>query len=234
MDNQVSLSINFKPNQLDVRLTSWHLLSSAPRATIKLARKNILMSALNRVEDKGSIMTQTSITSREERDYTHLRCAVFTASDTRTLDDDVSGDKIVSALEAAGHIVCTRGIIREDLDALSAQLGAALEGDQHEVVIITGGTGITRRDLTPDVINSFSTKEIPGFGELFRWLSYSQIGSSTIQSRACAHLCGETIVFGLPGSPRAVQLALDEILIPQLDIKHKPCNFPQLMPRIRG
>ena len=180
-------------------------------------------------------MTDTPLNQTEPtRDYTALRCAVFTASDTRTAADDTSGDLIVSALRGAGHHIITRMIVREDLKEMRAQLGATLEGDTHDIVIITGGTGITRRDLTPEAIIHFSTKEIPGFGELFRWLSFDQIGSSTIQSRACAHLCGDVIVFGLPGSPRAVQLALDEILIPQLDINHKPCNFPQLIPRMRG
>ena len=161
-----------------------------------------------------------------------MKCAIFTASDTRTSEDDTSGDLLHATLSAAGHEITDRKIIREDLEQLSVSLKGAVESDDIEVVLITGGTGITIRDLTPEAIALHSTKEIPGFGELFRWLSYDQIGSSTIQSRACAHLCGKTLVFGLPGSPRAVSLALEKILLPQLDIDHKPCNFPQLLPRI--
>ncbi len=161
-----------------------------------------------------------------------MKCAVFTASDTRTVENDTSGDLLVDQLEAVGHVIVRRKIIRENLEEMREVLGSAIESDEIEVVLITGGTGITKRDLTPEAIISYSTKEIPGFGELFRWLSYDQIGSSTIQSRACAHLCERTIVFGLPGSPNAVRLALEKILIPQLDIDNKPCNFAQLLPRI--
>lgn len=175
----------------------------------------------------------TTDTTSSLHDYSSLRCAVFTASDTRTAKDDTSGDLIVEALERAGHSVVKRAILREDLEAMRAEVGATLRGDELEVIIITGGTGITRRDLTPELLDTFKTRDIPGFGELFRWLSFSQIGSSTIQSRACACLCDGVLAFALPGSPRAVQLALDEIIIPQLDINHKPCNFAQLMPRIR-
>lgn len=161
-----------------------------------------------------------------------MKCAILTASDTRTPNDDTSGDLLQSCLLNHGHEVLKRVIVREDLNALTEAVKTVIDHPGVEVLIITGGTGITKRDLTPEAIALHSTKEIPGFGELFRWLSYSQIGSSTIQSRACAHLCENTIVFGLPGSPRAVQLALDEILLPQLDIDHKPCNFAQLLPRI--
>ena len=162
-----------------------------------------------------------------------MKCVVLTASDTRTSSNDTSGDLLHDTLQAAGHLIVERAIIRENKDEMRTALKLALDRDDVEVILISGGTGITKRDLTPDVVAEFSTKEIPGFGELFRWLSFAQIGSSTIQSRACAHLCHDTIVFALPGSPRAVQLALDEILLPQLDIRHKPCNFAQLLPRIR-
>ena len=161
-----------------------------------------------------------------------MSCAVFTASDTRTKETDSSGDLLENSLREQGHLIIRRAIIKEDLGLLSKAIQEAVEDNEVEVVLITGGTGITKRDLTPEAISQHSTKEIPGFGELFRWLSYAQIGSSTIQSRACAHLCQKTLVFGLPGSPNAVKLALEEILIPQLDINHKPCNFAQLLPRI--
>lgn len=176
---------------------------------------------------------KVTTTNSEHRDYSSLGCVVFTASDTRTPSDDSSGDLIVAQLTEAGHNIVSRAIIREDLTVMRDAIRGALQQAEVDVLIITGGTGITRRDLTPEALSSFMTKEIPGFGELFRWLSYDQIGSSTIQSRAFACLCDQTLAFALPGSPRAVQLALDEILIPQLDINHKPCNFVQLMPRIR-
>lgn len=163
-----------------------------------------------------------------------MGCAVYTASDTRDASNDTSGDLIVERLISAGHIVLDRAVIREDEALMRAALQGALQRPDIEVVLITGGTGVTRRDITPDVVGSLSTKLISGFGELFRLLSYFEIGSSTIQSRACAHLCGETLLFALPGSTGAVRLAMDEIITPQLDVRHKPCNFAQLMPRIRG
>jgi molybdenum cofactor biosynthesis protein B len=106
--------------------------------------------------------------------------------------------------------------------------------DAVDVVITTGGTGVTRSDVTPEVLRSLATKPIPGFGELFRWLSFAEIGTSTIQSRADAAVCESTLVFILPGSTGAVRLALDRILINQLDARHEPCNFAELLPRIRG
>ena len=162
-----------------------------------------------------------------------MRCALITASDTRTADNDTSGDLIAERLLTAGHVIEARMILRESLDEMTARLGELIAHEEIEVILITGGTGITRRDVTPDALAAHSTKEIPGFGELFRWLSYADIGASTIQSRACAHLCGETLVFALPGSTGAVKLAMDSIIIPQLDVRHKPCNFAQLMPRIK-
>ena len=172
--------------------------------------------------------------SPEEPTPRPMGCAVYTASDTRDPSNDTSGDLIVGRLLEAGHRLLDRGIIREDQAHMREKLAEALARPEIEVVLITGGTGVTTRDVTPEVVESLSTKSIPGFGELFRLLSYADIGTSTIQSRACAHLCGETLVFALPGSTGAVRLAMDEILIPQLDVRHTPCNFAQLMPRIRG
>lgn len=169
-----------------------------------------------------------------ERTPRPMKCALITASDTRTRADDTSGDLMETLLSQAGHTILSRSIVREDMSLMSSTLLDLLSDSEIEIILISGGTGVTRRDITPDVVQQHSTKEIVGFGELFRWLSYAQIGSSTIQSRACAHLCGEKLVFALPGSPRAVMLAMEEILIPQLDIRHKPCNFAQLLPRIRG
>ncbi len=160
-------------------------------------------------------------------------CYIITASDTRTLASDTSGQWIESQLKAQGHQVADRVILREDKDALLNALDTQLSL-KREVIIFTGGTGITKRDISPDIVALRGTKEIVGFGELFRFLSFAQIGSSTIQSRACAWLCQESIVFVLPGSLNAVQLAMNEIILPQLDIRTKPCNFPQLFPRIRS
>ena len=162
-----------------------------------------------------------------------MRCALLTASDTRTQDNDTSGDLIAELLMSAGHELTHREIIRESLEQMTLTLKALVAREDVEVIIITGGTGVTRRDVTPDALMTLSTKEIPGFGELFRWLSYADIGASTIQSRACAHLCGDTLAFALPGSTGAVRLAMEKILLPQLDVRNKPCNFAQLMPRIK-
>ncbi len=160
-------------------------------------------------------------------------CYIITASDTRTLDSDTSGQWIENELKSQGHKVAQRVILKEDTDILLNALDEQLQ-QKREVIIFTGGTGITKRDISPDIVAKRGTKEIVGFGELFRYLSFAQIGSSTIQSRACAWLCQESIVFVLPGSLNAVQLAMKEIILPQLDIRTKPCNFPQLFPRIKN
>ena len=162
-----------------------------------------------------------------------MKCVVLTASDSRTLKDDRSGHLIVDRLIQAGHHIIDRQILKEDFDLLQMGIQQYIDHSDVEVILITGGTGVTRRDRTPDVVQSLGTKEIPGFGELFRWLSYQEIGSSTIQSRATAWVCTDTLVFVLPGSTNAVKLAMDHIILPQLDIRNKPCNFAQLMPRIK-
>ncbi len=169
-----------------------------------------------------------------EREFIPVRVAVLTVSDTRTPTTDVSGETVAQKLLSAGHVVAERSIVRDELSEIRAVLQRFVDDDGIEVVITTGGTGVTARDVTPEALAPLVTKPIPGFGELFRWLSYAQIGTSTIQSRAEAALCGSTYVFLLPGSPKAVQLAMDDILLPQLDIRHRPCNFVELLPRIRG
>ncbi len=163
-----------------------------------------------------------------------LRIAVLTVSDTRTTDTDVSGRTAIERLRTAGHDVVAHAIVRDDLEPLRAVLKGYIDDPAVDVVITTGGTGVTARDITPEALAPLVDKPIPGFGELFRWLSYEQIGAATIQSRAEAALCGGTYVFLLPGSPRAVELALDRILVPQLDSRTRPCNFVQLLPRVRG
>ena len=168
-----------------------------------------------------------------EPSFVPVRVAVLTVSDTRTEEDDTSGATIVERLRGAGHQIAARTIVRDDREAITERLRAFIDDPDIDVVIATGGTGVTPRDVTPEAMAPLTTKPIPGFGELFRWLSYDQIGTSTIQSRAEAALCDTTYVFLLPGSPGAVRLGMDEILLPQLDIRHRPCNFVELLPRIR-
>jgi molybdopterin adenylyltransferase len=155
-------------------------------------------------------------------------------SDTRTLETDKSGGFVVEALGAAGHTLASRAIVPDDLEGLRSAFRALIAAPDVDVVVATGGTGITRRDVTPDALAPLVTKAIPGFGELFRYLSYADIGAATIQSRAEASLCDGTLVFLLPGSTGAVKLALEKIILPQLDSRTKPCNFAELLPRVRG
>lgn len=155
-------------------------------------------------------------------------------SDTRTLETDKSGGHIVEAIQAAGHVLGDRKIVTDDLELLTRTFAAYIADEAIDVVLATGGTGITRRDVTPDALAPLVSKWIPGFGELFRYLSYADIGAATIQSRAEAALCDGTLVFALPGSTGAVKLALEKIILPQLDSRTKPCNFAELLPRVRG
>jgi molybdenum cofactor biosynthesis protein B len=154
-------------------------------------------------------------------------------SDTRTLETDKSGGFIVEAVLAAGHVLAERHIVADDLAVLQTIFADLVEDEGVDVVLATGGTGVTQRDVTPEAMTPLVTKWIPGFGELFRHLSYAEIGAATIQSRAEAALCKGTLVFVLPGSTGAVKLALEKIILPQLDSRTKPCNFAELLPRIR-
>lgn len=168
------------------------------------------------------------------REFIAVRVAVLTISDTRTAANDTSGDLITERLTAPGHELAAREIIPDDLEAIRAKLQAWIAAPEVEVVIATGGTGLTKRDVTPEALAPLITKEIPGFGELFRQLSYDEIGTSTIQSRAIGALCGDTLVFALPGSTGACRTAMDKILVQQLDYRHRPCNFVEMLPRIRA
>jgi molybdenum cofactor biosynthesis protein B len=159
--------------------------------------------------------------------------AVLTVSDTRTLADDRSGDTLVARIEAAGHRVAARRIERDDADTIEMVLRAWIADPEVDVVISTGGTGVTGRDVTPEAFVRVMEKEITGFGELFRMLSYAKIGSSTIQSRALGGVAGGTYLFALPGSTGAVRDGWDDILVTQLDSRHRPCNLVELMPRLR-
>jgi molybdenum cofactor biosynthesis protein B len=169
-----------------------------------------------------------------EREFIPVNVAVLTVSDTRTLETDGSGQLIVDRLTEAGHRIVAREIVIDSEVAIRARLAGWIADPGVDVVIATGGTGVTPRDVTPEALAPLVTKPIPGFGELFRWLSFEEIGTSTIQSRAEAALCGTTYVFLLPGSTGGVRTGLEKILIPQLDHRLKPCNFVMLLPRIRN
>jgi len=162
-----------------------------------------------------------------------VRIAVLTVSDTRTQADDRSGDTLVERLTSAGHELADRAIVRDDPDLIVGKLHAWIDDAQVDCIITTGGTGVTGRDVTPEALERVADKMIPGFGELFRWLSYAKIGTSTIQSRATACVARGTYIFALPGSTGAVKDGWDDILASQLDIRHRPCNFVELMPRLR-
>lgn len=168
----------------------------------------------------------------EARAFRPVRIAVLTVSDTRGLADDRSGDTLVARIEGAGHELADRAIVRDDAEIIVARLHAWIDDESVDCVITTGGTGVTGRDVTPEAIERVADKMIPGFGELFRWLSYQTIGTSTIQSRACACVTRGTYIFALPGSTGAVKDAWDGILASQLDVRHRPCNFVELMPRL--
>jgi molybdenum cofactor biosynthesis protein B len=169
-----------------------------------------------------------------EREFIPVNIAVLTVSDTRTLETDTSGGYIVQRMTEVGHRIAARAIVIDSELKLRAQLAAWIADPAIDVIIATGGTGVTPRDVTPEALAPLVTKSIPGFGELFRWLSYDEIGTATVQSRADAALCGSTYVFLLPGSTNGVKLGVDKILVPQLDHRQKPCNFVMLLPRIRN
>ena len=156
----------------------------------------------------------------------------MTVSDTRTLADDRSGDTLVERLKIAGHVLVDRAIIKDEVDLIAGKLREWIDNPEIDAVITTGGTGITGRDVTPEALARVWEKDIPGFGELFRWISYQKIKTSTVQSRACAGVANGTYLFALPGSTGACRDGWDEILKDQLDIRHKPCNFVELMPRL--
>lgn len=168
-----------------------------------------------------------------ERDFLPVNIAVLTVSDSRTLEDDKSGLTLVERIEAAGHSVAARDIVKDEVDLIVSKLNEWIADDNVDAVIATGGTGITGRDITPEAFAKVYEKEIPGFGELFRWISYQKISTSTIQSRATAGLANGTYLFALPGSPGACKDAWDEILVHQLNARYKPCNFVELMPRLK-
>ncbi len=169
-----------------------------------------------------------------QADFVPVCAAIVVVSDTRTLADDKSGLEIEKRLLEAGHQVHERQVVTDNRDKVRGLFSEHIKNPAVDVIIATGGTGVTPRDVTPEALEPLITKIIPGFGELFRWLSFEEIGTSTVQSRAMGALCEQTYVFLLPGSTGAVRTAMGKILIPQLDIRHKPCNFAELFPRIRN
>src|SRR5690606_6007995 len=154
-----------------------------------------------------------------------VRIAVLTVSDSRSLEDDRSGQVLVDRLAAAGHVLADRAIVKDDVEAIRAQVGTWIESPQVDVVITTGGTGFTGRDVTPEAIEPLFEKRMDGFSEVFHRISYDKIGTSTIQSRATGGVANATYIFVLPGSPGACRDAWDGILAQQLDYRHMPCNF---------
>ncbi|MAY66435.1 MAG: molybdenum cofactor biosynthesis protein B [Rhodospirillaceae bacterium] len=169
----------------------------------------------------------------QETEFLPVNIAVLTVSDTRTLADDRSGDTLVERLTAAGHKLADRKIVKDDAALIADQFRAWINDPDIDCIISTGGTGVTGRDVTPEALDAVAEKIIPGFGEMFRWISYQKIKSSTIQSRASAGVANGTYIFVLPGSTGACKDGWDEILVHQLDIRHKPCNFVELMPRLK-
>ncbi len=168
----------------------------------------------------------------ESRPFLAVNIAVLTVSDSRDLASDRSGDALAGRIAEAGHRLAARALVRDDGAAIEAQLRAWIADPAIDVVIATGGTGVTGRDVTPEAFHRVYDKEIPGFGELFRWLSHAKIGTSTIQSRATGGVAGGTYLFALPGSPSACRDGWDEILKWQLDNRFRPCNLVELMPRL--
>ncbi|MEO1016732.1 MAG: molybdenum cofactor biosynthesis protein B [Pseudomonadota bacterium] len=162
-----------------------------------------------------------------------LRIAIATISDSRTLEQDRSGPVLIDRLREAGHELAARVLVADDVQAIASQFSTWIDDPAIEIVISTGGTGVTGRDVTPEALAQVIEKRIDGFGEIFRMISYQKIGTSTIQSRADAGVAKGTYLFVLPGSPGACRDAWDEILLSQLDIRHKPCNFAELLPRLR-
>jgi molybdenum cofactor biosynthesis protein B len=168
----------------------------------------------------------------ETREFVAVRIALLTVSDTRDASNDTSGDTLEARAKEAGHIVAARTLLRDDRAQIAAQLRHWIADPDIDVVISTGGTGLTGRDVTVEAMRSMFEKEIDGFSALFHQISYEKVGTSTIQSRACAGVAKGTYLFALPGSTGAVKDGWDGILKWQLDIRHRPCNFVEIMPRL--
>lgn len=168
----------------------------------------------------------------DNREFVPVRIAVLTVSDTREIAEDRSGDVLVARLTDAGHVLADRKIIRDEQAEIEAQFRAWILSDDVDAVISTGGTGLTGRDVTVEAHKAVYEKEIDGFATVFHMISFPKIGTSTVQSRACAGVAGGTYLFALPGSPGACKDGWDGILSMQLDYRHRPCNFVEIMPRL--
>jgi molybdopterin adenylyltransferase len=168
----------------------------------------------------------------DKRSFKPVRIAILTVSDTRTEADDKSGDTLVQRLSDSGHDLAGRAIVKDVIEVIADQLRVWIDDPAVDCVISTGGTGVTGRDVTPEAFALVVEKDIPGFGELFRWISFQKIGTSTMQSRAVAGVANGTYLFALPGSTGACRDAWDEIFQHQLDYRFMPCNFVEMMPRL--
>lgn len=169
----------------------------------------------------------------ETKEFLPLNIAILTLSDSRGIEDDISGQVLVDKLTNAGHNLADRTIIKDDKDDLRAQLKKWISDDKIQVIIATGGTGLTGRDITPEIFHEMYDKEIEGFGEIFRAISFKLIGTSTLQSRATGGVANGTYMFAVPGSPGACKDAWNHIFAEQLDIRFGPCNFAEMMPRLK-
>lgn len=167
------------------------------------------------------------------RQFRPINIAVLTVSDTRDMTSDTSGALLEERIKAAGHRLAARAVVKDDVPTITDKLNSWIDDGLADAIVTTGGTGLTGRDVTPEALDRIKEKDIPGFGELFRWISYQSIGTSTVQSRACAVLARGVYIFALPGSNGAVKDGWDGILAEQLDSRNRPCNFVELMPRLR-
>ena len=167
------------------------------------------------------------------REFKPINIALLTVSDTRTAADDTSGDILAQRIEDAGHTLSARAIEKDDAQVIVKRLSEWIDDPQIDAIVSTGGTGLTGRDVTPEALDRVKDKDIPGFGEVFRYISLKTIGTSTVQSRACAVVARGTYIFALPGSNGAVKDGWDGLLAEQLDSRNRPCNFVELMPRLR-
>ena len=168
----------------------------------------------------------------EALEFKPVRIAVLTVSDSRTAATDTSGDVLVQRIEAAGHVVATRALVRDDRDAIQKTVSDWIDDSDVDAVISTGGTGLTGRDITPEALRPLFEKEIEGFSVIFHQVSFQSVGLSTLQSRACAGVARGTFIFALPGSNGAVKDGWDKVISYQLDSRHRPCNLVELMPRL--
>ena len=178
-------------------------------------------------------MEEVAVAIDKKAEFIPVNIALLTVSDTRTIADDTSGNILAERIKNAGHRLFQRAIEKDDQTRLVARLQNWIDDREVDAIVTTGGTGLTGRDVTPEALDHVKTKDIPGFGEMFRYLSIENIGTSTIQSRACAVVARGTYIFALPGSNGAVKDGWDGILQYQLDSRHRPCNFVELMPRLQ-